>query len=143
MTPDKLELQEIKHQIVSLVCGFCSHQINDEYADLCEKLVNKIARKKTAPLASGQVQIWAAAVVHAIGTINFLFDKNTKPYISPDEICQYFDVSKSTITQKSKLIRDMFKMWHYDAEFSTQHMLKNNPMARISMVNGYLVMNNR
>lgn len=136
---DKLEIQEIKHQLVSLTGGFCNAHINEEYIHLCEKLIGKMARKRNTPFASGRIQIWAAAVVHAIGTINFLFDKKSKPYASLDDICDYFEVSKSTTSQKSKLIRDMFRMSHWDPEFSTQKMLKDNPYSKLAMISGFLV----
>jgi hypothetical protein len=56
-----------------------------------------------------------------------------------DDICNHFGVSKSTVGQKAKLIRDMFKMGHYNPEFSTERMLKNNPFANLAMINGFLV----
>ena len=143
MYPDKLELNEIKHQLISLTGGFCNKNVNEEYANLCEALIQKMARKKSVPFASGRVEIWAAAVVHAIGSINFLFDKKTKPYSTPDAISEYFGTSKTTVTQKSKLIRDMFKMTYWDSEFSTQHMQKQNPYANMGLVNGFLVMLDR
>ena len=139
MYPDKLELNEIKHQIISLTGGFCNKHVNEEYASLCDALIKKMARKKSVPFASGRVEIWAAAVVHAIGSINFLFDKKTKPYSTPDAISDYFGTSKTTVTQKSKLIRDMFKMTYWDSEFSTQHMQKQNPYKNLGLINGFLV----
>lgn len=143
MTKEALKIDTIKKQIIELATGFCRKDADDEYADLCEKLVNKMARKRTAPFLSGKPEIWAAAVVHALGTINFLFDKNTKPYASVDDIAEYFGTSKSTTNQKSKVIRDMFKMQHFDPEFSTQAIAKQNPFNRIAMVNGFLVMLDR
>ena len=136
---DKLEIRELKHQLVSLTGGFCNAHINEEYIHLCEKLIGKMARKRNVPFANGRIQIWAAAVIHAIGTINFLFDKKSKPYASLDDICDYFEVSKSTTSQKSKFIRDMFRLSHWDPEFSTQKMLKDNPYSNLAMISGFLV----
>lgn len=136
---DKLEIRELKHQLVSLTGGFCNAHINEEYIHLCEKLIHKMARKRNMPFANGRIQIWAAAVIHAIGTINFLFDEKSKPYASLDDICDYFEVSKSTTSQKSKLIRDMFRLSHWNPEFSTQKMLKDNPYSNLAMISGFLV----
>lgn len=69
----------------------------------------------------------------------FLFDRSFLPHASPDTICDHFEVSKRTVAQKAKLIRDMFKLEYFDAEFSTEHMAKNNPLTRLRMVNGFLV----
>jgi hypothetical protein len=140
MSSDKQEMIEIKNKLTALTGAYCSQHINTEYVELCQALIQKMARKKSVPFTSGRLEIWAAAVVHAIGTINFLFDKNTKPYASVDDISNYFGTSKSTTNQKSKVIRDMFKLWHYDAEFSTKAMAKNNPLDRMAMINGYIVM---
>jgi hypothetical protein len=37
------------------------------------------------------------------------------------------------------LIRDLFKLGYFDPEFSTDRMAKNNPLARLTMVDGFLV----
>jgi hypothetical protein len=33
----------------------------------------------------------------------------------------------------------MFKLGYFDPEFSTERMMKNNPLARLTMVDGLLV----
>ena len=74
-----------------------------------------------------------------IGNINFLFDRNFEPYMSGDDICNYFGTSKSTTSQKAKLIRDMFKLEHWDRELSTSQMMQNDPFRDLVMVNGFIV----
>jgi len=135
---DKQNKQIIQTRLIELTTTFCQSHIDQEYDMLCRKLIEKIARKRTVPFLSGRIEIWAAAVVYAIGSINFLFDKTTQPYIGTDTICQYFGVSKSTVGQKAKLIRDMFKMGYYDTNFSTQHMAQNDPFRRLTLVNAFL-----
>lgn len=92
-----------------------------------------------SPFLSGRTEIWAASIVYALGSINRLFDNSFPPYASPDSICEHFGVSKRTVVQKAKGIRDMFKLDHYDPEFSTEHIKQNNPFARLEVVNGFLV----
>ncbi|NOR78038.1 MAG: hypothetical protein GQ523_06390 [Methanophagales archaeon] len=41
---------------------------------LCEKLIRKMSRKRNVPFLSGRMEIWAVAIIHALGSINFLFD---------------------------------------------------------------------
>jgi len=77
--------------------------------------------------------------VHAIGTVNFLFDKSNKPYASVGDICSYFKTNQSTTVQKSKLIRDMFKMTYFDPEFSTATNAKDNPLNDLVFINGLLI----
>ena len=135
----KYLVKERTQELINLTTKFCDEHLDVEYKQLSEKLILKMSRKRNAPFLYGQIEIWAAAIIHALGRINFLFDKSFKPYTSVDDICNYFKVSKSTVSQKAKLIREMLKMTYWDDEFSTTHMKKNNPLAHFAMVNGYIV----
>lgn len=137
--PDKARVQQLQLQLIQMTDAFCRQHADEEYAQLCRKLIEKMGRKRTVPFLSGQPQIWAAAIVHALGSINFLFDKSFAPYTTAEAICEHFQTSKRTVAQKAKLIRDMFKLGHFDPEFSTQRIAKNNPLARLTVVNGFLV----
>ncbi|MDA8213089.1 MAG: DUF6398 domain-containing protein [Clostridia bacterium] len=139
---DKIKVQERKEELIKLTSEFCRVHLDEEYRQLCEKLIGKMARKRQVPFLAGRLEIWAAAIVHALGTINFLFDKSSKPFFTVDGICAYFNTSKSTTAQKSKLIRDMFKMGYFDSEFSTHENAGNNPMANLVSVNGLLIPKN-
>lgn len=139
---DKQSLQDRQQKIIGLIREFCSQQLNEEYFELSEKLIQKLGRKKNPPIATGQPQIWAAAAIHAIGTVNFLFDKSGEPYVSIDDINAFFETSKSTTGNKSKLIRDLLHLVHMDKEFSTKKILDNNPFANLVMVNGFIVPEN-
>lgn len=63
-----------------MVTEFCNNKINAEYASLCEKMIRKLGRKRSNPLERGRLEIWAAAVIYTVATINFLFDKFFTPY---------------------------------------------------------------
>jgi hypothetical protein len=43
------------------------------------------------------------------------------------------------VTQKAKLIRDMFGLDYYDADFSAECVQQNNPLKDMIMVNGFIV----
>jgi len=107
---DKQHLQALQRQITDMTAAFCREHADAEYAGLCKKLIDKMASKRTAPFLSGRVEIWAAAIVYALGSINFLFDESFLPHATPDTICDYFKVSKRTVAQKATLIRNMFKL---------------------------------
>ncbi len=136
---DKQVNQERHQKILDLIKDFCAKKLNDEYFGLSERIVQKLGRKKSQPLATGQLQIWAASVIHALGTINFLFDRSFEPYVSIDEINNYFGTNKTTTGAKSKQIRDLLKLNIWDSEFSTKSMSNNNPFADLVMVNGLAV----
>jgi len=135
----KEEIKQIEKNLLELTSGFCSQKLDEDYAQLCEKLVLKMGRKREVPFQSGKVEIWAAAVISAVGSVNFLFDKSFEPYTTPDEISEYFGTKKSSVASKAKLIRDMFKMSYYSPEFSTQHMHANNPFNNMIMIDGFIV----
>lgn len=126
-------------KLIEMTSGFCTKYLDEDYKQLCEKLIRKMSRKRVVPFLSGRIEIWAAAVVYAIGSINFLFDKSFKPYTTAGDICNYFGTSQSTTSQKAKVIRDMFKLNYWDKEFSTHHMQDTNPFSNLAMIDGFLV----
>jgi hypothetical protein len=136
---DKAVVAEKTRELIAMTAAFCDQYLDQDYKQLCEKLILKMSRKRNVPFLSGRLEIWAAAVVYAIGSINFLFDKSFEPYASADDICRYFGTSKSTTSQKAKVIRDMFRMNYWDKEFSTAHMRASNPYADMVVVNGLIV----
>lgn len=54
-------------------------------------------------LKRGKLEIWASAVIYALGQINLLFDKDFEPYSTPDEICDYFKTKNLQFQIKPKL----------------------------------------
>ncbi|MBA7561867.1 hypothetical protein ES708_03513 [subsurface metagenome] len=48
---------------------------------------------------------WVAAVVYAIGSINFLFDKSFEPYTTDEQISEYFGTKNSTVSNKARQIQ--------------------------------------
>jgi hypothetical protein len=126
-------------RLIEMTSGFCDRYLDDDYKQLCENLIRKMSRKRRVPFLSGRMEIWAAAVVYAIGSINFLFDKSFKPYVTAGDICNYFCTSQSTTSQKAKAIRDMFKLTYWDKEFSTSHVKQTSPFGNLVMVNGLIV----
>ena len=135
---DKQRVQTLQRQLIPLTAAFCQTHLDAEYEALCQKLADKMARKRAVPFLSGRLEIWAAAVVYTIVGINFLFDKTFQPYARTDSMRDYFRASMRTVSQKTRLIRDMSKMVCYDPEFSTEHTRENNPFARLALVDGFL-----
>jgi hypothetical protein len=115
---EKKTIEEKAQKLLEMTGKFGQEFLDDDYRQLCEKLIRKMSRKRTVPFLSGRMEIWAAAIIYALGSINFLFDSSFKPYATAEDICNFFGTSKSTTSQKAKLIRDMFNMGYYDKEFS-------------------------
>jgi hypothetical protein len=125
--------------ITGLTDAFCREHLTDEYATLCRQLTAALARRRPSPLARGKPEIWACAVVYALGTVNFLFDKSQTPHLRADELCQRFGVSQSSGASKAKLIRDLFDMGQMDPNWCLPSQLSQNPMAWLIEVNGLIV----
>lgn len=137
--PAKKKLEARTQEILDQTERFCREHLDEEYAGLCEKLVLKMSRKRAVPYASGSTAIWAGAVVYALGQINFLFDKSQAPHVTQAQVAEYFGTTTSTLGQKAKAIRDMFKLRYWDPEFATREMAGRNPFASMVMVNGLVV----
>ena len=135
----KEEIKNREKELLELTGTFCSQKLDDDYFQLCEKLVKKLGRKRDVPFKRGKIEIWAAAVVYAIGSINFLFDKSFEPYLTPEQISEQFGTNNSTVSNKAKQIKDMFDIWHFNPEFSTQRMTESNPFNNMVMVDGFIV----
>ena len=72
--PDEAKQQAVE-AIAGLVDAFCLEHRNDEYAELCRRLTEKLARKRPSPLASGGPNTWACGIVRTIGMHDVLGDK--------------------------------------------------------------------
>ena len=136
---DKQQLKERETRVIELAVAFCRERLDEECAELCSKLVKKLGRKRSYPLQSGRLEIWAAASVYTICSINFLFDKSSPLNTSSSEIADYFGASASTISQKSRLIKDLLKISDvFDPDFSLKEVAEQNPFNRRVMRNGFI-----
>lgn len=132
-------VKEREKELLRLTGTFCSQRLDDDYHQLCEKVILKLGRKKEVPFKRGKIEIWAAAIVYAIGSINFLFDKSFEPFVRAEEIGEYFGANNSTVSNKARQIKDMLDLWYFNPEFSTRHMIENNPLNDMVMVDGFIV----
>lgn len=53
---DKEVIEEKRRWLTEATAGYCQDQLNDEYRDLCEKLIDKMVRKRTVPFLSGKME---------------------------------------------------------------------------------------
>lgn len=131
--------QQAVEEIAGLVDAFCREHLNEEYAELCDRLTEKLARKRPSPLVSGKAITRACGIVRTIGWVNFLDDKTQTPHMKLTAIDKAFGVGESTGQGKSMLIRKMFKIRPMDPEWSLRSRIDQNPMAWMIQVSGFLV----
>jgi hypothetical protein len=127
-------------EILAITDQFCTEHLDAEYAALCRQLVAKLARKRPSPLARGDLRIWAAGAIYAVGANNFLFDPSQTPHVSGDRLSELLDVPKSTMAAKAKRIRDVLGLdGRMDVEFCRRALLEDHPLAWLVEVNGMIV----
>jgi len=104
-------------QVIALTDAVCADLLDEEYAALTRHVVAKLARKRPSPLQSGRATTWAGGVIWALGQVNFLFDRSSEPYVTHDDLADAFGLSKSTLSQKAKQVRDILQMTWGKPEF--------------------------
>lgn len=123
-------MKEREAKVIELAVSFCHERLDEECAILCTKLIQKLGRKRTRPLQSGRLEIWAAAAVYTICSINFIFCKDSGLNISSSDVCEFFGTNSSTTAQKSRAIKDMLKISPvFDKDFCLQEIADNNPLS--------------
>jgi len=132
-------MKEKYGDIVSMTNTFCIEQLNEEYAQMCRWMAAALARKRPSPLLGGKAAAWASGIIHAVATVNFAFDKTQTPHIKPDDIATHFGLSKSTIGNKSKSIRDTMNIGVMDPDWTLPSLLDRNPMAWMISINGLYI----
>ena len=94
--------REIYEKLAVLTDAFCAEHLNKHYAHLARQALAALSRKRPNPLNSGKSNTWACGVLYALGQHNFLFDKDSKPYIKAAELCGHFNIAPSTGQNKSR-----------------------------------------
>jgi len=137
--PSKEEKDEAVQVVIGLIDQFCKEHLNEEYAVLCRKLVEKLGRKRPSPLLHGSPNAWASGIVRAVGGVNFLHDKSQTPYMRATDIDHYLGTSPSSGAAKLAAIRKMFKLYQLDPNWTLPSRLEDNPLVWMLEVNGLMM----
>ena len=133
------EVGPVLELIVAMTDQFCREQLNEEYAVLCRRLAEKLARKRPSPLLGGKPETWACGIIRTIGWVNFLDDSSNKPHMKLTAVDKAFGVGESTGQGKSKTIRTMLKIRHFDHHWTLPSRMDTNPIAWMIEINGFVV----
>ncbi len=137
--PSKEEKEGALEVITGLIDQFCKQHLNEEYALLCRKMAEKLARKRPSPLLKGKPNAWASGIVRAVGGVNFLHDQSQTPYMRATDIDQILGTSPSSGAAKSSEIRKMLKLYPFDPNWSLPSRLDDNPMVWMLEYNGIIM----
>jgi hypothetical protein len=137
--PSKEEKDEVLRVIMGMIDPFCREHLNEEYAVLCRKLAEKLARKRPSPLLHGSPNTWASGIVRTIGWVNFLHDKSQTPHMRLGDIDAGFGVSESSGAAKLAAIRKMLNLHPLDPNWTLPSRLEDNPLVWMLNVNGLMM----
>ena len=124
--------------IIERIDTFCESNLNEDYHQLARDMAIKICQKGS-PVAKGRPASWAAGIIHALGFVNFLHDRNTEPYMSSTELAKALGVSKGTMTAKSRAIRDFLDIMPMDPDWCLPDLVDDNPLIWMLEVNGLVI----
>ena len=104
-------------KIQELFRDYCKSHLDDEYLRLCNKLFDDLLAGDQEIFKRGKENIWAAALVWAIGSVNFLGDKSFDPYASLSDVCEYFSANTSSVGQKASMIRNFLDINVFNPDY--------------------------
>jgi len=132
-------MQDIFLSITKITDEFSEEHLNDEYTEFIQYAVAELCRKRPSPLLKGKLNIWACAITHAIGVVNFLDDSTQTPHVKASKLYEAFGVKPSTGQSKSKQVRKLLKMSQFDINWTLPSRMGRNPMAWMITLNGFVV----
>jgi hypothetical protein len=124
--------------IVKLTRTFCSQFPDEDFAEICDELVQE-ASELSDFIARGRPASWAAGTVYAVAWVNLLHTKEAKAGLDAETIASSFDVSVSTVHSKSKALRQTLGLVQLDPSYTLPEMIEENPFVWLLSVNGVMV----
>lgn len=132
------KLKGLYAALTEMTDRFCADHLDSEYAELARYAIAALCRKRPSPLTAGKLQTWACAVLYALGQVNFLSDKASKPYMAMADLCGHFGVAASTGGNKAKLIRDALAIRQFDHVWMLPSRIADRSQPWFVMVNGLI-----
>ena len=130
------EMQKTYEEISKILTDYCAEYLSKEYEELCLHALEKLCRKRPSPLKTGRSSSWAAGIVYAVGSNNFIFDKSQPIHMTGKELAAPFGVATSTAASKAATIKKMLKIDYFQAEWCLPSKTANNPMLWMVSING-------
>ncbi len=123
-------------EISAILNDYCDNYLDEEYKELCIRALEKLCRKRPSPLNSGRAKTWAAGIIHAIGSANFLFDKDQPIHMTAKELAAPLGVAASTASAKATEIKRLLKISYFSVEWCLPSQMGDNPLVWMIEVNG-------
>lgn len=129
----------IQEELVAILDEFCQQRLNKEYAQVCREVVAALASQRNSPLHRGKPQLWAAGIVSAVGSVNFLDDKSQTPHMRLGDIGPALGVSASGTSARAREIRETLAMGPFDPRWTLPTRQLENPVSWLIQVNGFVL----
>lgn len=131
-------LQQKVDSLMAAIDPFCNERLTPEYRQLIQAVLGALARKRPSPLLGGREASWCAGIMHAVGTVNFLFDRQQSPHCKAPEIYAYFGVSAQTGQAHSKTVRDRLGMYQFHWKWTLPSRWEETDMLWMVELNGFI-----
>ena len=130
-------MQDKYDEIAGLLIPYCDEYLSEEYKKLCLHALEKLCRKRPSPLLSGKARTWAAGIVYAVASNNFIFDRSQPIHYTAEKLAEPFGIAKSTMSNKGSEIKKMLKIEIFDSEWMLESSIESNPMVWMVSVGPY------
>ncbi len=127
---------QTKQQLLNLTEDFCNKKLDEEHKELAHKLIHAIFRNSNHSFANEKPAILAAGVIHAIGSVNLLFDDSFEPYISEQELNDDFETNPEMTNNYSVIIREQLNLNFFDREYPSQVHEEDHPLKDMISIDG-------
>ncbi len=104
-------------EVIDKIKSFSDEYLNESYKNVCSNAAKVLFDQNEEAVKKGKSISWAAGIVHAIGSINDLFDSKEEPYIKATDLYKAFEVSSSTVNAKSKEVKTLLNISENDEEY--------------------------
>lgn len=132
-------LRDRAQQIIDVTDAACREHLDEEYGLIARRLVARLARKRPSPIVRGDVRIWAAGAIYAVGQVNFLFDRTQTPHMTAKQLAGALGVVQTTMANKAGIINRALDIGIFEPELSRVAMIEQHPMAWLVKVDGFIL----
>lgn len=116
----RLAYTTIKKRIVD----YLGRRLDGRLVDLMVHLCRRLAEGDEFSLNRGKPEIWAAAIIHVVAELNFLFDPDNDIHLPKSELCDALGVKATTVANKARQIRTMCDIQFVDPRFTLPELVE-------------------
>jgi hypothetical protein len=123
--PADIEKQRLAYTTIKkMIVDYLGRRLDGRLVDLMVHLCRRLAEGDEFSLNRGKPEIWAAAIIHVVADLNFLFDPDSDIHLSKTELCDALGVKATTVTNKARQIRAMCDIQFVDPRFTLPELVE-------------------